>query len=284
MGTLSDFNSADKKWKKGVKAGLKEDPWRLLTGFDPINTYLWNTILGRDDKPLGGWFGGPTSDQKRELGMDAGERKAAGIGQAISALIALMVGGGFLAGGAGGAGGGGTAVGSASQGAAGWGQLGTGASSSAAPSGLAELATAGGGGGVIGGSGGGSAGSAATGAGPFGQVIGSNYAGGSNINAGWGAGGEKAGGFWSNPESYRMLGNMMNSLSNSMTPQQQAAVDLFRRSQGGVLAAGGPTQQEEKKSDPAQVAMANAMIAAEAMKALQQKQGGLYGLGQTYLG
>ena len=111
MGFLSDLNSARKKWHGQVWEGLEDDPERLFMGFDPVSTELWNKILGRDDEPLGGYLGGPSSDQKRdpEANYTAGERKAAGIGQGVAGILGAIYGGGALlgGGGAGGASGGG---------------------------------------------------------------------------------------------------------------------------------------------------------------------------------
>lgn len=108
MGGVKSGWNAKNEWHQQVWEGIKEDPWRLLTGFDPLATMISNAVLGRDDEPLGDWFGGPTTDQLRSGRYDRGEHKAANdMKVMIPLLVGGILGGGAIAGGAaGGAGGG----------------------------------------------------------------------------------------------------------------------------------------------------------------------------------
>ncbi len=86
----------------------KDQPWRFVTGsFDPINTAVFNKVLGRDDEAISDWTGGPTQKEWQsasDAGINIGPRQDA---HAISQIIGAFYGGQALGGLAGGAAGGG---------------------------------------------------------------------------------------------------------------------------------------------------------------------------------
>lgn len=153
---FEDFHKQNKKWTKDLWRGIKDDPWRLLVGVDPLSTEISNLILGRDDEPLGDWLGGPTSEQMDRLGFDSGERFAARTGKTVAGVIGLgALSGAFPAGGAGGGGAGGGGGGwGAGAGGTGGGAIGSGGGFGAGggftaggtSSGSTQAASAGGGG------------------------------------------------------------------------------------------------------------------------------------------
>jgi len=128
MSSLSELMAFDKFRLKDVWNQLRDDPWRILTGVDPVSTWLNNKILGRDDEPLGNLWGGPSRQQFRraeESGIDVKPRKFA---DAVAAAVILSQGGG---GGAEGASAGGGASGSGISGFSGLGATGTSTSGTA---------------------------------------------------------------------------------------------------------------------------------------------------------
>lgn len=86
------LDSAGQVFGEQIKGGFKnfkDNPIRLAVGsVDPASTKLWNTILGRDDKPLTNAFGSPTKDNYRSAearGVDTrGARDFFRIGDSIA--------------------------------------------------------------------------------------------------------------------------------------------------------------------------------------------------------
>lgn len=122
---LRNFWNAKNEWHEQMWEGIEDDPWRLLTGFDPASTEISNFLLNRDDEPLGDWFGGPTSEQMRTGRYRPEEKSAANKGKVIipavvgTVLTAGALGGAAGAGEAGAAGGAGGAAGGAAGGSGG---------------------------------------------------------------------------------------------------------------------------------------------------------------------
>jgi hypothetical protein len=134
MGTLKDLYSFEKHNLGYMWDALKSDPKRLILGVDPASTELWNQILGRDDKPIVNFLGGPMGSGWTGMGETGGVYESArndGINTKhsesshdVAEAIAAYYGSQGAAGGLGAAWGGGAAAGGASgSGAAGGGLL-----------------------------------------------------------------------------------------------------------------------------------------------------------------
>ena len=117
---LRNFWNAKNEWHEQMWEGIEDDPWRLLTGFDPASTEISNFLLNRDDDPLGDWFGGPTSEQMRTGRYRPEEKSAANKGKVIiPAVVGTILTAGALGGAGGAAGGAGGSGGAAAGGAGG---------------------------------------------------------------------------------------------------------------------------------------------------------------------
>lgn len=97
--------------------GIKKDPKRLVLGVDPLSTGAWNAVLGRNDQPIVGDFGGPTQanyDNAEAKGIPTGSAQTLnGVAKFISSFYGGQAAGAALGGagaGAGAAGGGGTSA------------------------------------------------------------------------------------------------------------------------------------------------------------------------------
>lgn len=151
-GGFKNFFGANDEWTNQVWEGIQDDPWRLLTGFDPLNTHISNALLGRNDDPLGGWLGGPTQDQMNAVDPDGtpryeGDEKNAA--QAANVIIPLVVATILTAGAAGGAAAGAEGGAGAAGGAGGLeGGIGMGAGAAGGGSGAGGGGAAAGGGGA----------------------------------------------------------------------------------------------------------------------------------------
>lgn len=223
MSVLSDFWSQHKKWRKDLWKGIEDDPWRLLTGVDPVSTEISNLILNRDDKALGSIVGGPTGHQMDRLGYSDDQRDAAKYGQILAGVLGISFGAPAVFG----AFGGGSAAGGA--------------------------AAAGGGGGWGAGIGGTGVGSLGSGGG-FGAG-GGFTAGGSSGGTLAAQGGGAAATPWYQNRLYRQ--GMSQALSNMQAPPQQPmqTPGLIRSGQRGTLAAGIPDDYQKRQRE-AMLAMA----------------------------
>ncbi len=107
---LKDSHDFDQYWLKNLFGGIKDDPWRLITGIDPISTGLWNKILGKDEEPLVNAMGGPMGGGDLGLSFNGGgiydDAEAAGINpdsgigqhnvaKVLTAIFATQGAGGF---------------------------------------------------------------------------------------------------------------------------------------------------------------------------------------------
>jgi hypothetical protein len=75
MGFLSGLLGFENSFSKNFTKDIFHNPTRLLTGIDPASTKAWNTVLGRDDKPLVNVYGSPGDqyyDQAAADGVDTG--------------------------------------------------------------------------------------------------------------------------------------------------------------------------------------------------------------------
>jgi len=75
MGFLSKLVGFENSFSKNFTKDIFSKPTRLLTGIDPASTKVWNTVLGRDDKPLVNVYGSPGQqyyDQAQAAGIDTG--------------------------------------------------------------------------------------------------------------------------------------------------------------------------------------------------------------------
>jgi hypothetical protein len=78
---------------KDIWKGIKKDPKRIVLGVDPLSTKAWNTVLGRNDKPIVNQLGGPTKDRyerANEAGIHTGTASTL---HGIASVIAGAYGG-----------------------------------------------------------------------------------------------------------------------------------------------------------------------------------------------
>jgi len=72
MSKLSDALSFEMFNLKDMWKNIKKDPKRLVLGVDPASTWVWNKVLGRDDKPIVDQLGGPYGGKAISVGPDQG--------------------------------------------------------------------------------------------------------------------------------------------------------------------------------------------------------------------
>lgn len=72
---------------------LKHDPKRIFLGVDPLSTKAWNTVLGRNDKPLVNQLGGPTSQTYKDANAKGISTGTASTLHGIASVIAGAEGG-----------------------------------------------------------------------------------------------------------------------------------------------------------------------------------------------
>lgn len=77
QGYVRDVVDFEKYNAKHILGGIKDSPWRLLTGIDPASTWVWNKILGRDDEALVDQMGGAYDGHALSWGGDGGVYKGA---------------------------------------------------------------------------------------------------------------------------------------------------------------------------------------------------------------
>lgn len=261
MGYFSDIFDFTKFWRKDQFEAFKDDPWRLLTGGGPIETEVWNKILGRDDEPIHNAVGGPQGsgffglgsggffdDYVEETGRSKSAAvKTADVGEVLAAILGLYFGGTALAGGFGGGAGGGTGAG------AGGGSAGGGLGGGAGGSGFSGFSGPFGGGGTGGGAGGGS--TAVTG-------------GGNPFLGGFGGGGgssapavpAESGGWWN-------FGNIDWTDPNTYLNMQGMMPDMSGMSMGGA-----PQQGETEAERQHREELMKQALRLQAMLAAQQSQ------------
>lgn len=79
MGFLKKLVGFENSFSKNFTKDTFDKPSRLLTGIDPASTKVWNTVLGRDDKPLVNVYGSPGQqyyDQAQADGIDTAPAQA----------------------------------------------------------------------------------------------------------------------------------------------------------------------------------------------------------------
>jgi hypothetical protein len=91
---------------KDTWRGIRHDPKRLLLGVDPLSTKAWNTVLGRNDKPIVNQLGGPTKDRYKRAQDEGIKTGTASTLHGIASVIAGGYGAYGAAGGLGNAAGG----------------------------------------------------------------------------------------------------------------------------------------------------------------------------------
>jgi len=101
MSFLSDIFDFERLNLREIGRKLKEDPERLLLGgITPFDTKVQNKILGRDDKPLVGQWGGPaesTWERAAAEGVNLGPNELMhGIAQSIASMYAMNWGKGKI--------------------------------------------------------------------------------------------------------------------------------------------------------------------------------------------
>jgi hypothetical protein len=99
--SLGDALKFEKSWVGDIWKGIKKDPKRLVLGVDPLSTKAWNAVLGRNDKPVVGDFGGPTKESYQNAQDKGIQTGTASTLHGIAKAVAGVYGGYGAAGGLG---------------------------------------------------------------------------------------------------------------------------------------------------------------------------------------